>query len=164
MAFVRITDINKDLPVLNDALASIADLQQFVNEQRQQNQALAAKLQTISQQKGTTSTNNLQLTWTGSTLKFSWPAAFVRDAFNNYFPIPAGTSQALLASTNYWVGWNAAQQQMSFQVNLNLLTSIVNELIVCQIFSGTAGQSGSAGGGGTDPGGTSPVLRSYKLF
>lgn len=161
---IKITDIEKDLPMLNKELAKFDSIQQELERVQNQSLKLNTNFAQLTNRRSVISTNNLVLTWSGTTLKLSWPAAYVRDLSQNYFPIPAGTSQPLLASTYYWVGWNPDQHTMSFQTLLDSLTNIPNILVLCQIFTGTAAQTGTAGGGGSVPSLDDLNGAKYKLF
>lgn len=164
MSNVKITDITKDLPILNEQLERINAIENLVKSHDFFLTQINHTLQKQIHQQDAAGSNSLMLTWAGSTGKFSWPAGFIRDITGVYHPIPAGTSVALSPSTYYWVAWNPSQQSMSFQTSLATLQNIPQSLIAFQVFTGTAGQSGSAGGGGTDPGGTGYLGRAYKNF
>ena len=93
-------------------------------------------------------TNNLIFTWTGGTGTLSWPAGHLVDARNINTPVMAG-SLNLSPSTFYWLSWNKQHQQLQANKNATGLLQNPNNIIICQIFTGTAGQSGVAGGGGS---------------
>jgi hypothetical protein len=161
---IRITDIGKDLAVLNQQLAAIDQIRENVTQLQKNNGVLTAQVTKTQQQRGIVATNNVVFTWHGASLTFTWPAAFVRDASNNYYPIPAGTSIPLLASTFYWAAWNPTHQTMSWQTSVDALASVATLQIIANVFSGTAAQSGHAGGGGTEPGLDGINGTKYKLF
>ena len=160
----KITDINKDLPILNDKLAQIDQLQVQINQQKQLSAQINQQLAKLNGTQDGVAVNSLDLTWTGSTLTISWPAGFVRNTSHDYEPFPAGSQAGLSASTNYWIGWNPFQQAMSIQASINTLQNIRNISVICEFYTGTAGQSGPAGGGGTEVSGTGLNGRPYKLF
>lgn len=125
-------------------------------------------------------TNNLLFTWTGGTLTLSWVGAKIQSknanaqvvsktAFFSSAPgavhnwsVPAG-SLVLVASTYYWLGWDTQHQQMIANVDAGVLLQNKNVLTICQLFTGTAGQTGTAGGGGSQSGVDLSGAR-YKLF
>jgi hypothetical protein len=124
-------------------------------------------------------TNNLVFTWAGGTLTLSWPAGFIQDknasaqtlvptklssapSIAHTHAVVAG-SKVLSASTWYWVGWDSVHQQLVFNSNAGILHQNFNVLIICQLFTGTAGQAGVAGGGGSR-GGVDLSGISYKNF
>jgi len=121
---------------------------------------LNASITDLQNRKQTVGADNLSLTWTGATQLVSWPAAFVYSKEQETFAIPAG-SVAALSSTAYWFAWSPSQATMSFNTNLQTLNAINNLIVICQITTGTSGQSGLAGGGGTDPGGVGPIGKEY---
>lgn len=116
-----------------------------------------------AQSNGVPNQNNITFTWTGGTLTVSWAAGYVKDHHNHFLPIPAG-SRALSASTFYWAGWNPFHRTMSFQTSLAGFKSNSNILILSQFKTGTGAQTGTAGGGGSDPGGDGLNGRLYINF
>jgi len=161
---IRITDIAKDLAVLNQQLAAIDQIRENVTQLQKNNGVLTEQVTKTQQQRGIVATNNVVFTWHGSSRTFTWPAAFVRDASNNYYPIPAGTSIVLQPSTYYWAAWNPTHQTMSWQTSVDVLASIPTLQVIANVFSGTSGQTGTAGGGGTAPGLDDINGLKYKLF
>ena len=160
---LRITDINTDLPKLNTELTRLDEYEgRFKNlELRLQNLQNHSTVE--SKTNGVQNQNNLTFVWTGGTLTISWAAGYVKDHQGHYDPIPAG-SQHALANTFYWVGWNPVHQTMSFNTNLDQLTKVDNILVLCQFFTGSGAQSGSAGGGGSVPNGQGLNGERFKLF
>jgi hypothetical protein len=161
---LKITEIGKDLPQLNRELTRIDTHESQIASLKSQFGIVTKHLDEIKNRREVVSTNNLTFTWTGGTLKLSWAAGFLRDNALKYYTALAGTSLALTASTYYWIGWNPKQAQMSFQTSLDKLTNLGNILVVCRVFTGTAGQSGVAGGGGSEPGGDGVSGATYKNF
>lgn len=159
----RITNIETDLPRLNQELQRFDTQQQQLEELRQLVAAGAATTAVENSANGVPNQNNIAFVWTGGTLTLSWVAAFVKDHAGHYLPIPAG-SRVLTASTAYWAAWNPAQQTMSFQVALESYANIPNMLILSNVFTGTGGQAGSAGGGGSESGGSGFSGLRYKNF
>jgi hypothetical protein len=105
-------------------------------------------------------TNNLVATWTGSTGTLSWNTSDIQDKNANSListtgiihttPVTAGAVHGLTPSTHYWMGWSTTQKQMLI---LNDAHPIINKddiRIICRVFAGTSGQSGVAGGGGSE--------------
>jgi hypothetical protein len=113
--------------------------------------------------RGVPAQNNIVFTWAGSTSTLSWTAGFVKDQKGRFLPIPAGNA-VLNPSTTYWAAWNPVHQTMSFQTSLGAFKGIKNLIVICSVFTGTTAQSGTAGGGGSDPGGDSLNGRIYKFF
>lgn len=125
-------------------------------------------------------TNNLSFTWTGGTLTLSWLAGYIKDknwsaqAISNppfvssapgrvhFFAVPAG-SLVLSASTYYWLGWDPDHQTMRATQDASTLHGDKDIQIICQLFTGTAGQTGPAGGGGST-GGVDLSGARYKNF
>jgi hypothetical protein len=97
--------------------------------------------------------NTIEFTWTGGTTLVSWNAGFVQDKAGKVYPVPAG-SKTLSASTEYWAAWNPVHQVMAFDTSLTSLIPNKNNLVLCQITTGSGAQTGTAGGGGSKPGGT----------
>lgn len=129
---------------------------------------------------GTQTTNNITFTWTGGANTISWPAGIIQDknasaqkvitkaavssapgALHN-FPVTAGTL-ALTPSTYYWMGWDHTHNVMQAQTDVRTLYQNQDVLVVCQLFTGTAMQTGVAGGGGSQMGFDLSGAR-YKLF
>jgi hypothetical protein len=125
-------------------------------------------------------TNNLTFTWTGGSVTLSWPAGYIKDknwkaqtltktpgissapGQQHIWGVPAG-SLVLSPSTYYWLGWDPTHQKMRATPNVDTLHSSFDVQIVCQIFTGTAGQTGVAGGGGST-GGVDLSGARYKNF
>lgn len=164
MANIRITDVVKDLPILNQALQELDRLSAISIEQQLINTGLQRQIQSSINTRGVTATNNVTFSWAGSSSELTWATGFARDSNNKYYPIPAGSSGTLSPSTHYWIGWNPSQQTMSFQTSLNALAQIPQILVLCNIFTGTTAQAGAAGGGGTEPGLDGPNGLKYKNF
>ena len=168
---LRITDIATDLPKLNNELQRVDLHQKQIAELRSQLGQLQKKLLTRDAEKQPTNFlahNNLLFTWNGSAHSISWPNSMITSN-GHFLQVPAGSTTQVVASTYYWAGWNVTHQTMSFSEDIHNLTPIPTIIIVGQIFTGTAGQSGAIGGGGTDPGGGAGGPegingRSYKLL
>lgn len=114
-------------------------------------------------------TNNMVFTWTGATTTLSWPQGYLKSKNWNaqtitlpaikssapgqqhVYTIPAG-SMSLLASTYYWLGWDASHQTMLATKDASTLHGNYNVHIICQIFTGSGAQTGTAGGGGSQTG------------
>lgn len=155
----RISD-PESVSQLNKALQKIDKLEKklLVN----QDQLLQVQKQVTSldaQHAPSPSTNNIVLTWTGGSGTISWPQANLQDknagsnpvtpGLQHTIPIVAGSKAGLTASTHYWVGWSKTQQKLIFSTDAHPLLNQQDMTVVCRIFTGTAGQSGVAGGGGS---------------
>lgn len=161
---IKITDIAKDLPVLNQELKKFDVFDSFIQQQQEQNQQLRLQIQQLGGLKDGTSCNSLNANWDGPTSTLSWPAGFFRDTSHAYAPFPAGKQVGLAPSTDYWLAWNPSQQVMSIHPDINRLMTIQQLLVMCRLFTGTAGQTGPAGCGGTEPVGTGINGKEYHLF
>jgi hypothetical protein len=114
-------------------------------------------------------TNNFIFTWTGGAQTLSWPQAFIKDknwvaqtlaspsikssakGQVHLYTVPAGILSAT-ASTYYWLGWDPIHQKMLAVQDVSTLHGNYNVHIICQVFTGTVGQTGVAGGGGSTSG------------
>lgn len=104
-------------------------------------------------------TNNIVVNWTGSTGTLSWAQAHIQDKNANAVvntpgiihttPILAGSVSGLAPSTHYWLGWSTTQKQMLIVNDAHAVINKNDIRIICRVFAGTAGQSGVAGGGGS---------------
>lgn len=169
----RITNISTDAAIVNKELQRLDLHQQQLSELTNRLSILEKHTQQIRDARQILSINNLVFTWTGGTLTLSWPAGFVQDSSLRNWPVQAG-SLVLIASTVYWLAWNPPQQKMVAATNLNTLTAgghqgdinspSGNNLIVCSLKLGSAGQTGVAGGGGSDTGGNGPSGKQYTNF
>lgn len=157
----RITDAS-DLGQLNRALSGIDDLQRQFGQLNKQLGAVNHQIQTINTKQIPATTNNLQFVWTGSTTTLSWGNGSVNDRENINVPVRAG-SLILAPSSYYWLAWNSVHQQMAAQVAADGLLQNQNNIVICQIFTGTSGQSGVAGGGASSGNSDLSGAR-YKLF
>ena len=168
----RITDITKDLSIVNKEFNRIDAHEARLTALEAQIGILNLHTQQIRDTRQVVSLNNLVFTWTGSTTTLSWDAGYVQDSSLRNYPVPAG-SKVLGASGTFWLAWNPKQGQMATATTLATLvsggitSSIVtqnaagNNLIICSVLTGTSGQSGVAGGGGSDPGGSGPCGKQY---
>lgn len=159
----RITDPTRDIAKLNDrlrqldqALGDIQALKQQVNRTQ-----TSSNLTTQSHEPSTI--NNITFTWTGSTTTLSWSQGYLQDKSGTHYSIPAG-STVVAASTAFWAAWNTTQNQMIITSNFASLWTNQNNLLICSLYTGTSGQSGAAGGGGTEAGGAGISGRNYKMF
>lgn len=167
---LRITNIETDLPKLNTELARMDLHQQQITELQNQVGQLTKQLLTNSTTSPANhlSQNNLTFVWTGSVTTLSWAAGYIHS--NGVYIHVASGSIKLTPSTYYWMAWNPTHQTMSAQTDYSKLFNLIaapdtNTIsIVCQIFTGAGGQSGSVGGGGTEPGGIGNNGKQYKLF
>jgi hypothetical protein len=132
--------------------------------------------------------NNLVFTWTGGTTTLSWASGWIKDknavseignafsqspsygiksalipAITHNIPVPAGSITGLTASSYYWLGWDSSTSKMYALKDITKLYTLNNVQVVCQVFTGTAGQTGTAGGGGSQSGSDLSGAR-YKLF
>lgn len=161
---LTISNIETDLPKLNSELSRLDRHTNDIASLKQELSNLKDQVLVEHLRNGVQNQNNIVFTWTGGSLTISWAPGYVKDHQGHYDPIPAG-SQTAAASTYYWVGWNPVHQTMSFNTSLDALTQSKQVLVLCQFFTGTGGQTGSLGGGGTEPGGGQGLNgKQYKLF
>jgi hypothetical protein len=151
--------INRKLETFDLQQKQIATMRSTLN-------LLQTSLTTLQAQRQTVGANNLLFTWAGGSLTIAWASGYIQDTRgggNTTVPVAAG-SQVVAASTEYWIGYNPSQQQMSFQANLPSLTNIPNIIVVCRLLTGGGGDSGPAGGGGTETSGSGALGKEYTLF
>lgn len=179
--------INKlDLDQINRQFDRLDTIEKSVQQNQQTQSNLKTQIASLDFEHGKLTTNNLVFTWTGATHTISWGNGFLQDknaiaqvtsqtlpgrapkvssapgALHNY-PILAGSTTAVVASTYYWAAWNPAQQLMVFNQDAGLLYQNSSLIVICQFFTGTSGQTGAVGGGGVN-GITDLSGLSYKLF
>ena len=170
---LSLDQINRQIDTIDSLKQQVADLQNFTNNIGHQ---VAVSDPTHAPQ----TTNNLAFTWTGGTATLSWPQGYLKTKNWNaqttspvpakssapgqpqFFAIPAG-SQVLSPSTYYWIGWDPSHQTMLATTDASQLHSNYNVHIICQLFTGTVGQTGMAGGGGSQ-GGVDLSGSRYKNF
>lgn len=165
MSILRITDIDKDLPKLNDALKNLAVAQNDIAFLKLQNKQLLTLVNATTPEPQANFDSNAVFTWTGATLTLSWNNFSLRDTVSGkVVPVAAGSIASLATSTYYWLAWNPVQHTMSHNTVKSVLTNLPNLIIVAQVFTGTGGQSGAAGGGGASPGNIDDAGLRYKNF
>lgn len=158
----RITKL--DLVEINRALSHIDDLKKELRSTKQNLEAVKHQVGLLDYLHAPLTTNNLVFTWTGSTLTLSWPAGSIHDKNLVNIPVQAGTISNLLASTYYWMAWNKIHQQMVANPLADVVFQTQNNLVICKLFTGTAGQTGVAGGGGSASSKSDLSGFQYKLF
>lgn len=151
-----------DLNLLNIQLDRLETIHNQVATLQTQLSTAATKINSVSSTHVPSTSNNLQFTWTGSGSKISWPAGSVKDALGINIPVLAGSTN-VSASTYYWLAWNKVHNQMVIDTNADNLLQNKNNTVICQLYTGTTGQSGVAGGGGSQSGVDLSGSR-YKLF
>lgn len=157
----RITELS--LSEVNRAFGQVDDLKKQIGTLKSQLQSVTQLTHQVSQTHQTATTNNLSFVWTGSTLTLSWAAGSVLDRNNVNVPVTAGAISGLVANTYYWLAWNRVHQQMVAQVAADGLLQNPINIVICQVFTGTAGQTGVAGGGASSGNSDLSGAR-YKLF
>jgi len=170
---LTIDQVNRKLDVLDIVQSQIQDTQ--------------LKLENIGQSVGILdpvhapqTTNSMNFVWNGGAQQITWVQGFIKDknwkaqtvasptikssakGQQHLYTIPAG-SLSLVPSTYYWLGWDPVHQKMLATPDVSILHGNYNVHIICQIFTGTAGQSGAAGGGGST-GGVDLSGAKYKNF
>jgi hypothetical protein len=177
-----------DLNQLNKQLERIEDLHNRLSIAEKQLQTTSFQVSQLDFMHARPTFNNLTFTWTGATGTVSWLNGFLKDknaaietgvAFSqapsyrfqvnhplgltHNISIPAGSLTGLSANTYYWLGWDNNNRQMYALTDITKLFTHHDMQIVCQIFTGTVGQTGTVGGGGSQ-GGTDLSGARYKLF
>jgi len=137
-----------DLNQLNEQFLKFEELKNQLAELRQQHSITAQRVGTLESHAAPTS-NNLNFHWTGGSLTLNWNDGSVRDKTGANVPVKAGTL-TVLASHYYWLAWNKEHRQMVADTDAGKLLTNKNNILICQVFTGTAGQTGSAGGGGSN--------------
>lgn len=168
-----LNQINRQIDRIDSITEQLGSLQNLVN-----NVGFQATI--ADPQHAPSTTNNLTFTWTGGTTTLSWNAGYIKSknwsaptlprpaaissapGAQHIFPVAAGTL-SLTPSTYYWLGWDSIHQQMIATQDASSLHANKNMHIICQIFTGTAGQTGAAGGGGSSGVSDLSGVR-YKLF
>jgi hypothetical protein len=115
-------------------------------------------------------TNNLTFTWNGPSLTLSWTKGYIKDknwsaqlargipvkssapGAKHLWLVPAGQLSPITASTAIWLAWDPVHQIMRKTADVSTLHNNSNLLVLCRITTGTAAQSGVAGGGGSSNG------------
>jgi hypothetical protein len=173
IATLDLSQINRQIDIMDNLQNQFLDLQQKVANIGQTTN-IADPIHAPS------TTNNLIFTWTGSTGVLSWPQAFIKDKNWNTQTVsrPAKISSApgqqhvynvgagntvLSPNTYYWLGWDHGHQQMVAVTDVSSIHGNFNAHVICKIYTGTSGQTGVAGGGGST-GGVDLSGLTYKNF
>lgn len=146
-AFSHVDELKKQIGLLNDQLSA-------VKHQVKQLDFVHAPV----------TTNNVKFTWTGSTSTISWTAGSIADKQGVNVPVSSGSIAGLTANQYYWMAWNKVHQVMTAQLSADTLLVNPGNLVICKIFTGTAGQTGTAGGGGSSSNKSDLSGFQYKLF
>lgn len=155
----RISSV-EDLGQLNKALQKIDKLEKKLLQTQDNLLRVTKRVATMDALHAPTpTTNDLVLTWNGPGGSLAWPQASIRDknagalvavsGAQHTVPVTAGTLTGLSPSTHYWIGWSRSQNQLVASTDAHPLLNQQDIHIVCRVFTGTAGQSGVAGGGGS---------------
>ena len=131
-------EINRQLEQLDTLKKRVAELNTIIGN-------VGVQLKQIDGIHAPATSNNMLFMWTGTTLTISWPAGSVRDKNGFNLPVAAGNITGLIANTNYWMSWNALHQVMTAQISANSAFENPGNSVICQLFTGTAGQTGVAG-------------------
>jgi hypothetical protein len=147
---MRITSFEDAAVANKEVLNKITALENRLQAVRNDFDRLHTKyVNTLDNARNSHTTNNLIFTWTGGPNTLTWPAGNIQDTLKKTEVITTG-SLTLSASTYYWLLWNRTHKKVVAVRGLteDLFTNNANH-ILCQIFTGTSGQSGVAGGGGS---------------
>lgn len=150
-----------DLGQLNRALQRIDKVEKNLQSSKAELFQVQKRVSTLDALHAPTpTTNNLVATWTGATGTISWPPASLQDknaqALVNQpgsvhtVPVVSGAIHGLQPNTHYWLGWNKTQRQMTIGTDAHPILNQQDTVIICRLFTGTAIQSGVAGGGGSE--------------
>jgi hypothetical protein len=169
-----------DLVQVNNQIDKIDNLQSQVGALKANSDFVTQQVTIADPIHAVPTTNNLTFTWTGSSSALTWSPGFIKD--KNWqaqtLPRPVAKSSApgqqhvygttggtlnLNPSTYYWVGWDYVHRQMVANVDASVLHGNFNVHVLCQIYTGTSGQTGVAGGGGST-GGVDLSGSRYKNF
>lgn len=149
---IRFTD-PIDIALLNSLSQQVETLQRQVQKLQSESKLQNEDIANLQDTADILYQNTITFSWTGATGTISWNAGYVSDKQGNVIPIPAGSRAGLSASTAYWVAWNPVHQVMAFSTTLSTLIANKNNYTLAGYTTGTGAQTGTAGGGGTDPGG-----------
>ena len=173
IATLSLDQVNRQIDTIDSLRTQVSNLQKLVSN-------IGHQVTIADPIHAPQTTNNFIFTWTGATTTLSWVAAFIKDknwsaqtlarapalstapGQQHIWSVPAG-SLTLSASTYYWLGWDPDAQIMRATPDASSLHGDFDIQMICQIFTGTAGQSGVAGGGGST-GGTDLSGARYKNF
>lgn len=182
---MRVSQLN--LNQVNQQLDKVSELNDRLSKLEKEHQTLKFQTSNLDFVHARPTFNNLTFTWTGGSTTLSWTAGWIKDKnavvdtgtafsqspswrFANGIPVatthnigvPAG-SLTLSASTYYWLGWDTAGQLMHATTDITTLYTHHDVQVICQLFTGTGAQTGTAGGGGSQGGSDLSGAR-YKLF
>lgn len=159
-----------DLVQINTQVNRIDQLEAQVKALQKQSSSVAQQTIVGDTAHAPATTNNLVFTWTGGSSTLSWPAGFIKDknwsvqttarpalkstapGQQHTFSVTAGSTPGLTPNAYYWIGWDYVHHVMKITTDASTLHNNQNVHIICQIFTGTAGQTGVAGGGGSQSG------------
>ena len=153
-----------ELNELNKQLERIDQLEKRIADLHSQVKAINGNVAAISNTHVPIQFNTLTFNWTGATGTISWAAGAVVNKLKKNLPVAAGSIAGLSPNTYYWMAWNPFHQRMIAQVGLNGVLQIHDNIVLCQLYTGTAGQTGVAGGGGSSSSGSDLTGGRYKLF
>jgi hypothetical protein len=169
-----------DLNQINRQFETMDTIQAEVNDVQTKLSNVGQSISIADPIHAPSTTNNFAFTWTGTTQVLSWNQAFIKDKNWNtqtlasptklssakgqqhIYTAPAG-SLNLNPSTYYWLGWDTVHHQLVATTNADQLHGNFNVHIISQIYTGTTGQTGMAGGGGSN-GGVDLSGLTYKNF
>ena len=159
----RITS-TKDLSQVNKQVGITDALQKQIDVLTERFKRVNTMVDDISSTHIPSFLNTIVFTWTGATGTISWPAGSIINKGNINQPVTAGSIPGLLPNTYYWLAWNPRLLQMVVKVGVDQLLQIKGNTVICQVYTGTAGQTGIVGGGGSSSSGSDLTGARYKLF
>lgn len=158
----RITKLT--LAEVNRALGHVDELKKQIGLLNDKLGAVTHQVKQLDVAHAPVTTNNVKFTWTGSTLTVSWTDGSIADRQGINVPVVAGSITGLTANQYYWMAWNKVHRVMTAQLSADVLLENPGNLVICKIFTGTAGQTGVAGGGGSSSNKSDLSGFQYKLF
>jgi hypothetical protein len=169
-----------DLVQVNNQVSRIDQLEAQLKALQKQSSSVGQQTIVADSGHAPATSNNLNFTWTGGTTTLSWTPGYIKDknwsvqttvrpaakssapGQKHMFPVTSG-NLVLAPSTYYWIGWDYVHNVMRATTDASSLHNNYNVHIVCQLFTGTGGQTGTAGGGGSQ-GGVDLSGARYKNF
>lgn len=158
----RITQVN-DLAQLNRQFQRLDLLISEHAELKSRVEHVVTQVSQAALTHAQTTLNTVAFHWDGPTLTLSWADGSIKNKSGSNVPVVAGSLIGLVANKTYWLAWNSVHKKMAAQLGVDGLLQNPNNFVLCQVFTGTAGQTGSAGGGGANSASDLSGGR-YKLF
>lgn len=173
IAALTLDQVNRQIDIIDTLQSQVADLQKKMSHVGQSTNIADPTHAPLT-------TNNLSFTWTGGSQALTWLQGFIKDKNwqaqtiasptvissakgQPHFFAVSGGALSLTPSTYYWLGWDPIHQIMLATQDASALHGNRGVHVICQLYTGTGGQTGVAGGGGST-GGTDLSGARYKNF